>query len=63
MLADAVETCEQTSNNSKNERFVWTLPSYPLYHALEVADEDVKNRLKILRCKRAEWKSIPMLML
>ena len=44
MLADAIETCEQTSCNPKEERFVWTLPSYPLYHALEVAGDEVKKR-------------------
>ena len=27
MLVDAITTCEQTADNIKEERFVWTLPA------------------------------------
>lgn len=60
LLVDAVETCEQTVNNSKEERFVWTLPAYSLYHALQNASEDVKMRCeKLILNDQLKWHALP----
>lgn len=48
MLLDAVETCERTKDNACGERFVWKLPAYPLYYALEHTTPDL--RLRVQKC-------------
>jgi len=60
MLVDAVETCERSSDNIKEERFVWTLPAYPLYHALRSTSEDIKNRCeKLILNDQLKWHALP----
>ncbi len=60
MLVDAIKTCEQTSDNTKEERFVWTLPAYPLFHALEYASKDVKKRCeKLILNDQMKWHALP----
>ena len=60
MLVDAVTTCEQTADNIKEERFVWTLPAYPLYRAFRYASEDVKKRCeKLIANDQLKWHALP----
>ena len=60
MLVDAVKTCEQTAGNIKEERFVWTLPAYPLHYALKQASEDVKKRCeKLILNDQLKWHALP----
>ena len=48
MLANAIETCERTKTNPEGERFVWTLPAYPLYYALERTTPEMRKRAEAL---------------
>ena len=60
MLVDAITTCEQTADNIKEERFVWTLPAYPLYRAFRHASEDVKKRCeKLIANDQLKWHALP----
>ncbi|MBR3576496.1 MAG: hypothetical protein IKL42_03725, partial [Clostridia bacterium] len=60
MLVDAVTTCEQTADNIKEERFVWTLPAYPLYRAFCYASEDIKKRCeKLIANDQLKWHALP----
>ena len=60
LLKDAVETCEKTASAAEGERFVWTLPSYPLFRALEETDEDLKSRAeKLIEAGQLVWHALP----
>ena len=60
MLVDAVTTCEQTADNIKEERFVWTMPAYPLYRAFCYASEDIKKRCeKLIANDQLKWHALP----
>ena len=60
MLKDAVETCEKTSQNPKETRFIWTLPAYPLYHALENTSTEIKMRAeKLILNGQLRWHALP----
>lgn len=60
MLADAIETCEKTAGFDKAHRFVWTLPSFPLYHALRTADSEVIKRCeKVIENDQLKWHALP----
>ena len=60
MLADAVETCEKTETNAEGEKFVWTLPAYPLYYALERTTEELKKRAEaLIQKRRLVWHALP----
>ena len=60
MLVDAIETCEKTATFDKDHRFVWTLPSFPLYHALRTADSEIIDRCqKVIKNDQLKWHALP----
>lgn len=60
MLRDAVETCEATANNPEGEKFIWTLPAFPLYYALNTTSDDIRMRSeKLIASGQIRWHALP----
>lgn len=59
MLDDLLTTCE-ASQNDKDLKYVWSMPSWPLTHMLEHASSDKKIRLvKMIENKQVCWHGLP----
>lgn len=59
MLDDLLSTCE-ASQNDKDLKYVWSMPSWPLVHMLEQAEETKKDRLiKMIENKQVCWHGLP----
>jgi alpha-mannosidase len=62
MLPEVVHTCETTSSNPENHRFVWTMPAWPLAHTLSSGDADasMKERARnLIRQGQIRWHALP----
>jgi alpha-mannosidase len=46
MLRKTLQSIEETSDLPENEKFIWTVPSWPLKYMLENCDADLKPRLE-----------------
>ena len=60
MLQDVVSTCEQSQNGRPEHRFIWTMPAFPLFYALEHAENSLRKRAEALIKKGLlVWHALP----
>jgi len=60
MLKSVLETCEATSSNDQNHRYVWTMSSWPLKKSLETPDMEIrKQAMDLARDGRLAWHALP----
>lgn len=62
MLPDVVETCTATNDMGDKQRFVWTMPAWPLLHSLrsDETEEDVRQAAdELTRLGRIQWHALP----
>ena len=62
MFRKAAEVCEQTAHWPEGKRYVWTVPSWPLWHCLNDASvsRELKNRLEeLVRQGRIVYHALP----
>lgn len=61
LLQDAVTTCEASQGEQEPHRFIWTMPAFPLYYALEHAEEPLRQRAEAcIRRGQLVWHALPL---
>lgn len=59
MLREVIETCRATENMGPL-RYVWTMPSWPLYYIADHCDPDLKPELdRLIRNGQIVWHALP----